>query len=47
MTEKDIKLKIIEKAEVMAKILSRGNSVEINKVNGTIVKVSEVKKKAM
>jgi hypothetical protein len=47
LTEKDIKLKIIEKAEVMAKILSRGNSVEINKVNGTIVKVSEVKKKAM
>lgn len=47
MTEREIKLKIIENADNIAKILSKGNSIEINKVNGSIVKFSEVKKKAI
>ncbi len=47
MTEREIKLKIIDSAESIAKSLSKGNSVEINKVNGSVIKVSEVKKKAI
>lgn len=47
MTEREIKLKIIENADLIAKSLSKGNSVEINKVNSSILKFSEVKKKAI
>ena len=47
MTEKEIKLKIIENADNIAKILAKGNSIEINKVNSSILKFSEVKKKAI
>ena len=47
MIEREIKMKIIENADNIAKILSKGSSVEINKVNGSVVKFSEVKKKAI
>lgn len=47
MTEREIKLKIIENADNIAKILAKGNSIEINKVNSSILKFSEVKKKAI
>lgn len=47
MTEEQIRDKIIEQSGAIAKALQKGNSVEINKVNATIVKFSEVKKKAI
>lgn len=47
MSEQELRLKIIENAGAMAKILLKGNSVEINKVNGSIVKFSEVRKKSI
>lgn len=47
MSEKELKLKIIENADSIAKVLAKGNSVEINKVNSTVIKFSEVRKKAI
>ena len=47
MTEKDIKNKIIEQADNLAKILAKGNSIEINKVNSSILKFTEVRKKSI
>lgn len=47
MSERDIKLKIIEQADNLAKILAKGNSVEINKVNSSVVKFTEVRKKSI
>lgn len=47
MSEREIKLKIIEQAENLAKILAKGNSVEINKVNSSVVKFTEVRKKSI
>ena len=47
MNEREIKLKIIEQADNLAKILAKGNSVEINKVNSSVVKFAEVRKKSI
>lgn len=47
MSEREIKLKIMENADSIAKSLSKGNSIEINKVNSTVLKISEVKKRAI
>ena len=47
MSEREIKLKIIERADNLAKILAKGNSVEINKVNSSVVKFTEVRKKSI
>lgn len=47
MNEREIKLKIIEQADNLAKILAKGNSVEINKVNSSVVKFTEVRKKSI
>ncbi len=47
MSEREIKLKIIEQADNLAKILAKGNSVEINKVNSSVVKFTEVRKKSI
>ena len=44
MTQKDIKLKIIEQAEEMAKEIARGKHVEVHHANGTI-KIYAVDKK--
>ena len=44
MTQKDIKLKIIEQAEEMAKEIARGNHVEVHHTNRTI-KIYAVDKK--
>ena len=44
MTQKDIKLKIIEQAEEMAKEIARGTHVEVHHANGTI-KIYAVDKK--
>lgn len=45
MTEAEIKERVVEMADVIAKALKRGESVEINKPNSTTIKVSAVKKK--
>ena len=47
MSEREIKVFIENNADKIAKSLCKGNSVEINKVNATIVKISEIKKKAI
>lgn len=47
MTEREIKLRIIEQADNLSKILAKGNSVEINKVNGSVIKFTEVRKKSI
>ena len=47
MTESQIAAKIIEQADAMAKALAKGNSVEINKPNSTVLKFSEIKKKSI
>lgn len=47
MSEREIKLKIIEQADNLAKILAKGNSVEINKVNSSVVKFTEVRKRSI
>ena len=47
MSENELKLKIIENATAIAKVLAKGNSVEINKVNSSVVKFSEIRKKAI
>lgn len=47
MNEKDIETKIGEMAKGMARVLISGKSVEINKVNASTIKFSEVKKKAI
>lgn len=47
MSEKEIKSKIIEQADNLAKILAKGNSIEINKVNSSILKFTEVRKKSI
>lgn len=47
MSEREVKLYIENNAEKIAKTLCKGNSVEINKVNSTIIKISEIKKKAI
>ena len=44
MTQKDIKIKIIEQAEEMAKEIARGKHVEVHHANGTI-KIYAVDKK--
>lgn len=45
MSEREIKVKIIENADLIAKELTRGKSIEINKVNSTVLKISAVEKK--
>lgn len=47
MTETEIKERVIEMADVIAKALKSGESVEINKPNSNTIKVSAVKKKAL
>ena len=47
MSEREIKLKIIEQSDNLAKSLAKGNSVEINKVNSSVVKFTEVRKKSI
>ena len=46
MSERDIKLKIIENAETMAKEIRRGKKIEIDTCNGGI-KVFVVEKKVV
>ena len=43
MNEREIKLSIIDKAETISKILSKGKDVEIRKVRGEVT-VAEVKR---
>ena len=43
MSEKEIKLSIIDKAEAISKILSKGKDVEIRKVRGEVT-IAEVKR---
>ena len=43
MSEKEIKLSIIDKAETIAKLLTRGKDVELRKVRGEVT-VAEVKR---
>lgn len=45
MTEREIAMKIVDMASSIAKSLYRGKEVQINKVNGTVIKFSEVGKK--
>lgn len=45
MSEREIEMRIIDMAHSIAKSLYRGKEVQINKVNGTIIKFSEVGKK--
>lgn len=46
MTEREIKVKIIEQAETIAKAISRGKDVEIRKsANG--VSIAEISKKVV
>lgn len=47
MTEQEIKEKVVEMADVIAKALKCGESVEINKPNSNTIKVSAVKKKSI
>ena len=47
MTEQEIKDRVVEMADVIAKALKRGESVEINKPNSNTINVSAVKKKKM
>lgn len=47
MTEQEIKDRVVEMADVIAKALKRGESVEINKPNSSTIKVSAVKKKSI
>ena len=46
MSEADIKLKIIEKAEIIAKALCKGKDVELRK-SASGVSVAEVSKKVV
>lgn len=46
MTEREIKVKIIEQAETIAKAISRGKDVEIRKSSSGI-SVSEISKKVV
>lgn len=46
MSERELKLSVIEKAEVIAKLLCRGKDVEIRKDAGG-VKIIEVRKTVM
>ena len=43
MNEREIKLSIIDKAEIISKLLSRGKDVEIRKVRDEVT-VAEVKR---
>lgn len=43
MSEREIKLSIIDKAETISKLLSRGKDVELRKVRGEVT-VAEVKR---
>ena len=43
MNEREIKLSIMDKAETISKILSKGKDVEIRKVRGEVT-VAEVKR---
>lgn len=43
MSEKEIKLSIMDKAETISKILSKGKDVEIRKVRGEVT-IAEVKR---
>lgn len=45
MTQRDIKLKIIEQAEVMAKEIAKGKDLEIKSSNGGLKILSVDKKK--
>ena len=47
MNEREIAIKIEEKAKDIAKALYKGKSVEINKVNKDTIKFSTVKKEAI
>lgn len=47
LSEREITIKIEEKARDIAKALYKGKSVEINKVNKDTIKFSEVKKEAI
>lgn len=44
MNEREIAIKIEEKAKELAKALCKGKSVEINRVNKDTIKFSAVKK---
>lgn len=46
MTEREIKVKIIEQAETIAKAISRGKDVEIRK-SASGISVAEVSKKVV
>ena len=46
MTERELKVKIIEQAEAIAKAISRGKDVEIRKTSSGI-SVAEVSKKVV
>lgn len=47
LSEREITIKIEEKAGDIAKALCKGKSVEINKVNKDTIKFSKVKKEAI
>lgn len=47
MSEREIAMQIMDMANAIAKALYKGKEVQINKVNGTVIKFSEVDKKAI
>jgi hypothetical protein len=46
MTEKELKLKIIDKAEIIAKGLSKGKDIEVRK-SASGISIAEVSKKVV
>lgn len=47
LNEREIAIKIEEKAKDLARALCKGKSIEINKVNKDTIKFSEVKKEVI
>lgn len=48
MSEREIKLAVIENADTIAKILAKNQShIEIHKVNSNTIKIFDVKKKSI